>query len=290
MSVIFYEADDSRRSVGSAERPSYELRFTGVGTTDDLEVHAAVRANLGTVLPLNFYGLVFQEYDIDSQGGDVWDLRVTYGLLTRHQQQGHVQGTPGDRIAGPEQTGFSLTFDTTGGQQKVTQALQTRGRYAPAGKVAPDHHGAINVTETSIEGVEITVPALKWAETYPVPVVLVTFNYIRTLYTLTGRLNYQPFRGLASGEVLFLGCSGSRRDFNNYELTYHFVGSADEANFQVAGDTIDIPFKGGHDYLWLRFRDTPDPGSLAPVKRPIAAYVEQVYKFADFSQLGIGTA
>jgi hypothetical protein len=47
--------------------------------------------------------------------------------------------------------------------------------------------------------------------------------------------------------------------------------------------------KKGWEYLWVRYADVEDTGAKMLVKRPIAAYVEQVYEYANFAGLGIGT-
>ncbi|MFO0449982.1 MAG: ParB N-terminal domain-containing protein [Pseudomonadota bacterium] len=41
-------------------------------------------------------------------------------------------------------------------------------------------------------------------------------------------------------------------------------------------------------YLWVRFIDDEDATAKALIKRPIAAYVEQVYPYGNFANLGIG--
>lgn len=288
--VVIYEVDDSRESTGSAAQPAYRLHFAVVGTYDDVEVHALVQSTI----PAFYLKLIFQDYTIKCEGGDVWDVAVNYGRLTRAQQAGFDQGTPGGGVGGAEQTGFALTFDTTGGREKVTQAIWNTTRYGKPGEIAPDFTGAINVTKDSIEGVEIVVPTLKWSETRKVPTALVTFQYIRTLFLLTGTCNKEAFRGLEAGEALFLGCTGSQRDLDAYELTYHFLGSANIPNafhpdgLPIGNTGITVGRKGGHEYLWVRFDEYPADDAKRPVKRATAAYVEQVYERVSWTGLQIG--
>ncbi len=45
--------------------------------------------------------------------------------------------------------------------------------------------------------------------------------------------------------------------------------------------------KRGWEYLWVRYADAEDGDVL--VKRPVSAYVEQVYEYGNFRQLAIGT-
>ena len=57
----------------------------------------------------------------------------------------------------------------------------------------------------------------------------------------------------------------------------------------VIGD-ITVPAKGGWEYLWVLYEDQEDATAKRIVKRPIAAYVEQVRESGNFSLLGIGTS
>ena len=52
--------------------------------------------------------------------------------------------------------------------------------------------------------------------------------------------------------------------------------------------TITGISKEGWQYLWVRFIDDEDTTAKALIKRPVSAYVEQVYSYGDFSGLGIG--
>ena len=65
---------------------------------------------------------------VDSHSGDgEWDCRIRYSP---------VETTPS------EIGSVTITGDTTGGTQHITQSLQTVGSHAPAGKTAPDFKGA----------------------------------------------------------------------------------------------------------------------------------------------------
>ena len=109
--------------------------------------------------------------------------------------------------------------------------------------------------------------------------------YKATLFFLTGKVNGGHFKGFSVGEVLFLGAAGSKRGSDDWEITYRFA----------AGPNVEawrsVPLRGS-----LR-RAGNISGSAMPtpkdehvlVKRPIAAYVEQVYELGNFAGLGIGT-
>ena len=70
-------------------------------------------------------------------------------------------------------------------------------------------------------------------------------------------------------------------------LKYFVDGAASEnvSNGTIGGFTgIN---KDGWDYLWFLFEDKEDPNAEKVVRRPRAAYVEQIYRRGTFSGLGI---
>jgi hypothetical protein len=175
----------------------------------------------------------------------------------------------------------SYSFDTGGGNQKITQSLETVGSY---GDDPPDFQGAIGVNNDSVEGTDITIPVYNFKETHYIPVALITAAYKATLFYLTGKVNAAPFKGFAPGEVLFMGASGSQRGQEDWEITFSFAASPNAVGLTM-GDITGID-KKGWEYLWVRYQDAEDEDVL--VKQPAAVYVEQVYPYGDFSLLGIG--
>jgi len=264
MSVTIDEKFDSRESTIGVRSPTVDLLYVVQGTDDD----ATVRATVEGAIPAIYGGLVFQDYHLAPQGGGIWEVSVRYGKLE------------------PKETGdSSFSFDTGGGTTHVTQSLQTVGRYAPAGRFAPDFKGAIGVTHDSVEGTDITVPVYSFTETHYLSIAAVTGSYKAALFLLTGRVNAAPFKGFAAGEVLFLGASGAQRGTEDWEITFRFAASPNAAGL-VIGDITGIA-KRGWEYLWVRYADAEDEQVL--VKQPIAVYVERVYDEGNFAGLGIGT-
>ena len=125
-------------------------------------------------------------------------------------------------------------------------------------------------------------------ETHYLSLAAVTDAYKQALFNLTGKVNSGPFRGLAAGECLFLGASGSQRGESDWEITFKFAGSPNKTNIQI-GDLQPVPAKKGWEYLWVKYREEEDTAASSLVQRPVAAYVEKVYPEGDFSGLGIGT-
>lgn len=264
MSITVVEKWESRRST-EGESPSVELAYVIVGTDDDLAAKVALRDGSYTI----YDGLFRQSYSIERIGPRHWEGTVRYGARA------------------PRQTGDStFQFDTGGGTLHVTQSLETVQRKAPPGKTAPDFKGAIGVTADAVEGVDITVPQLTFSETHLLPASVVTNAYVATLMLLTGTVNQSAWRAFAAGEVLFLGASGSKRGEEDWEITFRFAASPNVEGLTV-GDITGLN-KRGWEYLWCRYEDAEDQDAKMLVKRPVAAYVERVYEWGDFSLLGIG--
>jgi hypothetical protein len=259
MTITIDERFNSREAT-EGPSPATELLYLVQGTEDDLQVKSLVAATAPTL----YDGLVRDSFSVTPLGGGVWECSVRYTLLESETQ---------------------FTFDTGGGTQHITQSLQTMGGYAPAGFTAPNFQGAMGVTTDSVEGTDITVPVYSFTETHYISGALVTPAYKATLFFLTGKVNGAAFKGFSVGEVLFLGAAGSKRGTDDWEITYRFAASPNVTGLAV-GPITGIA-KKGWEYLWVRYADAEDEHVL--VKRPIAAYVEQVYELGNFAGLGIGT-
>jgi hypothetical protein len=260
MPATIEERFDSRQGT-DGEDPTTELIYMVSGTEDDNEVRSLV----ASTSPTDYTGLVRDRFSIEHLGGGVWECKVQYVKLTSEAQ---------------------YAFDTGGGTQHITQSLANVQRRAAPGFVAPNYFGAIGVSEVRVEGTDIAVPVFNFTETHRIANSVVTASYKLGLFRLTGKVNDNTFKGFARGEVLFLGASGSKSGFDHWEITFRFAASPNVSNLTI-GDITNINKEGWH-YLWVRFADDVDNTAKALIKRPIAAYVEQVYFYGDFSNLGIG--
>ena len=263
MPVEVVEKFESREST-TGENAAADLLYIIKGTDDDL----AAKAALITESPPTYDGLLRKSLRVERTGNDLWLGTVRYAEYV------------------PPETGeSSFNFDTGGGTQHITQSLATVNRYAPPAKTAPDFKGAVGVSHDRVEGVDITIPVYNFSETHYLPVSVVTEPYKVALLNLTGKVNAALFRGLAAGECLFLGASGSKRGTEDWEITFRFAGSPNKTGLTV-GTIVGID-KKGWEYLWVRYADAEDNAAKALVKQPVAVYIEKVYEEADFSALGI---
>jgi hypothetical protein len=276
------------RKAQSVMKRSYKL----FGSSDDIEVHSYL--NTAITLFWDYPGaggqrLQAENYSVEYLGDDAWHVEVSY-----------VKEGAADDPNEPDPLRRSRSFDTGGGTSHVTQATGSPAetRYPASGNnAAPDQKGAIGVDASSVQGVDIVIPALTWTETYDVPSVYVSSAYIVNLSKVTGTVNNAAFRGFPAGEVLFLGASGSqdwdeRKGDGPWTLSFKFVqspnaGAGASIPALTIGSLTNIT-KKGHEYLWVRYEDNVANNSL--IKEPKFVYVNKVYREENFSQLGIGVA
>ena len=267
------ERIDSREWT-SGDRPAVTMHYLLAGVAGDL----AAKTMLTNSTAAEYDGLVRQSIQFEPVWVDVgtddglWDCRVRY--VAPDQKE-------------PEVGESRFSFDTGGGTQHITQSLVTVQSFAPGGATAPNFKGAIGVTHDSVEGVDIHVPVYNFSETHYLADAAVTPAYRGKLFNLTGKVNDSSFKGLAAGECLFLGASGSKRGADDWEISFRFAASPNRTGITV-GDITGI-IKKGWEYLWVRYEDDVDAPTASMVKKPVAAYVEKVYEVGDFSDLGIGT-
>ncbi len=286
MPITVAEKYDSRQSTTGSNAQA-TLTYIASGSDDDLAIKSAVES----FAPETYDGLPRQSVQIEPISEEYWDASVRYADSSSSSS---TSGAPD-----PGSGEYTYSFDTMGGTQHITQSLDTVGSYADSSiPSAPDFNGAIGVSNTNgnaeVQGVDITVPIYNFSETHYLTVEQVTPEYKGTLFQLTGKVNNATFRGLAAGECLFLGASGTlhgtetdTETTGDWEITYRFAASPNKTGITIG--SISGIAKKGWEYLWVRYADVEDMDAMAMVKRPVAAYVEQVYESADFSLLDIGS-
>lgn len=289
--LVWVEDGESRQATifrrGKNATSTYQKSYKVFGTANDVELHAAINAeisngNYGWQYPgVSDAQLWVESYSVAFLGDNAWQVTINYEKKGAEPQQ-------------QDPLKRSRSFDTTGGTMHMTQAysvgagdtLDFEKRYP---STATNMSGAIGVDDNGVNGVDVVTPMLQWTETYDVPSAYVSGNYIRGVAAVTGTVNNASFRGFQAGEVLFMGCSGSQewdqqKGNGPWSLSYKFAGSKNVSGVTIG--SISGIQKNGHEYLWVRYETAESGGSL--IKRPKAVYVSAVYKSSDFSQLGIG--
>jgi hypothetical protein len=261
MAGIISEGYESR-NFSLSRTSERELIFDIQGTEDEDEVLALLEGEA----PAAYKGLVIESTSADPIGGGIWKGRARYKYIESSNE---------------------YTFDTGGGTNKITQSISTVNSYPAPGFTAPNFKGAIGVSDDKVEGVDITTPKFEFSETHRFDNTFVASGYKVLLFQMTGKVNNSSFKGLAAGECLFLGASGTQRGDELWSITFKFSGSQNATGLTI-GDITGIA-KKGWEYLWVRYIDHEDTAAHMLIKKPVVAVVEQVYLTADFSTLGIGT-
>lgn len=185
-----------------------------------------------------------------------------------------------------EEAEFGWDFEIGGGTAHITQSLATVDTYsATPGGTPPDFKGAINVTKDSVEGADIPARSFTYSRTKSFLQSSVTQSFQVGIYNLSVCVNSQPFENWQPGEVLFLGASGSAKGLGLAVINFKFQ-VIPNGTFTV-GSIAGIS-KKGHHLLWIRYADEEDTTAKALVKRPTAAYVEQVLEEDDLNNLPLG--
>lgn len=268
----------SKDGEGWTTKPlTFQLRGCITGTDDEATVDTTIKAATPLTMTYAPTGQVLMRQNIsvervsDAAGGAYWTASVQYGIGV-----------------------VPWSFSTTGQTTHVTQSLSTVASY---GVAPPDFSGGIGYDKQSgqFQGVDITTPQFQWSETYTFSTTdaisigtlpKLTWDYAMDLYALTGSVNTQTFRNCAAGEVKFEGATGGQqKNDNEADVTFSFTASPN-ATFTIPGITGTIA-KKGWEYLWVLYSEDVDSASGSMIKKPIAAYVEQVYPNKDFSGLGI---
>lgn len=294
MAIQVFEKVKSRGGKESVEDPSINIIYGVLGTDDENAVDDAIR--LTSPEAWNF--LTRQSWQREFLGGvgekGLWEVTVLY-----------------DRNDPKGRGAVQFSFDTSGGKEKITQSkatIESAGASDADGSIprsVPDCKGAIGVTDTSIEGVEITVPKLEFTITCVAAASALPPNYIMRLKGAVGSVNDDHFRVAYKGQVLefgeqellFLGGPGSYRGNGDWEFNLKFAAS-DTVEDLVLGQTFDsisgepnvagvirIARKRGWEYLWVFYKEQKDGVSSRLVRLPLAAYVERVYDPIDFDAL-----
>src|SRR5574344_2042650 len=243
-----------------------EIPYIVTGAVDEDAALAAARSKAASQ---TVKGMSLDSVEVTERiNGDTWKVKAVY-----------------EEDDDDDEEESSFAFDTGGGTMHLNQSLKTVSKTP---NTAPDFNGAIEVdNEGNVNGVDVTMPVLNFTETHTMNGGRVSTSYKKTVAALTGTVNRSSFRGFSAGEVLFLGASGSKRSKKSsapWEITFRFAVSANQSSVKVG--ELTVANKKGWNYLWVRYADKVADNKKNMIKKPIAAYVEQVYPEGDFGNLG----
>jgi hypothetical protein len=293
MAIQWVEDNESRTATivrpGRKATSTYVKSWKIFGSSDDTAVHNDIVQQLNVralywSYPPGGGQLQADSYTLEYLGGDAWHLTVNYSK----------EGVEDEEQTGPIRR--SRSFDTSGGQEHITQAIA--GKVSEKGKTPnlTDGDKVIGFDGQNVNGVDIIVPQLSWQENYEVPSSYVKAEYIKKVSQASGTTNNGEFRGFKAGEVLFLGCSGSQdwdreKGDGPWALSYKFAVSPNAGADQTLpaltiGEIVNIE-KKGHEYLNTYYEDDVRDNKIWKV--PKIVWVHQVYRESNFADLGIGT-
>lgn len=256
--------------ITSQNEETRDVNYIIVGTPDAARAYGAFRSyiwrNARTLGDLKFQSV---RVKVKPDAYDVFD-----GIVTYSSKRDDVA-----RWAG----------STKGGTAHITQSLETvaRGSIDESGFV-PDFKGLINVQDGEAQGVDVQRPTWQHSVSISYPKTVVSDEYLRALYQLTGTVNDAAVWFFKRGELLFEGVDWSTREQTNdvgeleiwYDFTFSFTGMP---NTIVEREGMSPLAKEGHQYYWVYTWPKKDEPTETVVSRPVAAYVERMYEYSDFS-------
>lgn len=247
-------------------------RVTGTDSRDT--ARSAVESDADDETEYDGITMVRGDVEVEAQyviNGDasacIWEAEVTY---KPESQQ-------------PATNSSVYRFDISAETQTIKEPEYRRGIYAP------DEENTSELEDVMIEngdGVDISQSKFAWTETHYLPEAYITWGYFKKTYGIRGTVNDAPFRAFNTGEVLLEDMTGAYRpDEGDWEMQFRFIASPNRTNLAVGPYSGIV--KAGHDYLWVQGEEEEKGTDLqSTIKR---VFVDQVYEYSDFSELGIGT-
>lgn len=206
--------------------------------------------------------LIYRDIDIQPLGGNHWKIIINYVDPERADEERPEEGT--------------YKFRASGGVKMVRmkQALEHIASYAPPGKVASDHKGAILVADGEVEGTEAPVASGKISYTYSHPEGVVDEEFARELELLIGQVNEEEWHGYEAGELCLEDFDASDSSDGPAEVTLVFevIPNITGATY---GEIVGVDHEG-HDFIWFEYDKKVDTAAKRLIAPPIAAHVEQV--------------
>lgn len=242
-------------------------RYRIFGTNDDDAAYAAFVTAAPTSATIAGWSLTRVVYQLDPNSEGYYEAQVSFSR--RETETGESQ----------------YQFETTGGTVHVDRSVATVQSKRAGGGTAPSFGGLIGVNGEEVAGCDIIVPTFSFSETHTLSNATVDGAYKLALFAATGKVNNAGFKGFSTGEVLFLGASGTQRNGEDWEVNFRFLAAENQSGLTVGGITgIN---KKGHEYLWVHFAN--DVSEQRLVKKIDTVLVEQVYQTHNFANIGIGT-
>lgn len=179
----------------------------------------------------------------------------------------------------------SLAWDTTGGTEHRTQAISERVYGTDGIQGGVDFGGAINISGTSVQGIDVVVPSMRYTETWIMPLSIgLSYEYVADVFKATGTVNELRFRAFAPGEALFTGARAQWSGDQPYvPVTFEWICRPNDSEYELKG--MPPVSKLGWEYVWIVYENDNVGNTL--VKTPKFYVFDKLYKSSDFSKLRI---
>lgn len=276
MAITVTEQVESRETSGG-DSPTFEYLFIVEGTDDEAAALAKLTTETTSTKIVDSRLLHRQSYDVTPIGDPLRSLKwygtVTYGKDNRNPD-----------TAASAKFSFSI-----GGQQKqiTTTEIGQVGK-GIGGGAAPDAKDMIGLTsDGKVQGVSVLDPTYTFNLTQYFNDSSVTEAYRLICLDTVGKVNVAAFRGHAAKEVRCDGIDGNLIEEDIWELSFKFSVRKKRTNVPV-GD-INLATVEGWEYVWVYYRPSKMlfNGKKFATQIPQFAYVTELYKTADFTQLGL---
>jgi len=260
MSVFVKELTRSRSLVAS-DQPTGAIHYAAYGSSDP----EVVELNVLAASPPIFAGLVRDQISITPTDGDesVHSITVSY----RKARRLSVPGT-GEEI---------VSFDIEPRQVHVTHSKQTVATY---GTDAPSFGGGIGYRKGEFLGTEKFVPQLSFSVTKYLPIATVNNVFVANLRAAAFKVNDALWRNQPAESCMFMGASGSKRNEDDYAISFKFLSVAPETGLTFG--TITGVEKGSWEHLWVLTEPSEDETAEFLVELPLAVYCERIYDSVNF--------
>ena len=228
-----------------------------------------------------YEGMQLSSISIDDRlAEESWKVAVNYSFDADTTSGGSGGGGSGEK---PEP---AFAFEIGTQTKHLTHSIETVRKYPDTAK---DFKNAINYDpkKRTVQGVDIISPVSSFSETQIMSNGEITNAYKRTVQKLVGKVNKDEFRGYQPGEVLFLGCYGSRNgksSSDKWTVTFKFNVSFNEKRDMNGFTDVE---KDGWDLAWTYFEEDVSEDQTFMIRNPKAIYIERVYPRESFKGLGI---
>jgi len=188
-------------------------------------------------------------------------------------------------VASDAEYSFEIGTDT----QHTYVSLETTRDYGVGAREAPSYGKLINVEnrdgKVSVKGTTILSPKYEFGQTKAYSSAYLTTARRLLWADLVATTNDATFQGMPIGSVLYLGCSGTRRGYDEWQVRHKFAYSKNRDDVEIG--TMSGIEVNGWEYLWVVYQEVESETEFVLSSEPIFAYVERMYDAGDFTDLGL---